>query len=258
MNPLSTIHLIFGGIVMGCLLPAAGVWGKWVEQREISGLIFFSEISLREISSLVNDLHELRKDIESTLEIRCEDHPITIFLFRTRYNYLSYMRVHEPEGAQRQAYFVPDGPNGRVYAWWSRSLDTDLRHELTHAYLHLALPYLPIWLDEGLAEYFELPPRRRPDYHPQYLSVRWTGRFRDWQVRLAELEQVRHIQHFQAAEYRDAWALVHFMLHGPMSAREALIEYLQTIPTGKEPVPLSLSLSRKVPELTTRVQQHFR
>ena len=33
----------------------------------------------------------------------------------------------------------------------------DLRHEVAHGYLHAVVPNLPLWLDEGLAEYFEVP-----------------------------------------------------------------------------------------------------
>ena len=40
-------------------------------------------------------------------------------------------------------------------------LRTDLRHELTHALLHGVLKDVPLWLDEGLAGFFELPPDAR-------------------------------------------------------------------------------------------------
>ena len=36
-----------------------------------------------------------------------------------------------------------------------RQFEADLRHECTHALLHAALPYVPLWLDEGLASLYE-------------------------------------------------------------------------------------------------------
>ena len=45
-----------------------------------------------------------------------------------------------------------------VYTYWGDRIQQDLRHELTHALLHSVLKDVPLWLDEGLAEYFELPP----------------------------------------------------------------------------------------------------
>ena len=51
---------------------------------------------------------------------------------------------------------------------------TDLRHELTHALLHGVLQDVPLWLDEGLAVYFELPPANE-GVNPHHLEVlcRW-------------------------------------------------------------------------------------
>ena len=46
-----------------------------------------------------------------------------------------------------------------VYAQGGDRLADDLRHEMTHAYLHSVVPDVPLWLDEGLAKYFELPAR---------------------------------------------------------------------------------------------------
>ena len=44
-----------------------------------------------------------------------------------------------------------------VYTYWGNRIQQDLRHELTHAILHSVLKDVPLWLDEGLAEYFEVP-----------------------------------------------------------------------------------------------------
>ena len=42
-----------------------------------------------------------------------------------------------------------------VYTYSSPRLEEDLRHEATHALLRGSFGDLPLWLDEGLAEYFE-------------------------------------------------------------------------------------------------------
>ena len=44
-----------------------------------------------------------------------------------------------------------------MYAYWGDRVAEDLRHEVAHGYLHAVVPNLPLWLDEGLAEYFEVP-----------------------------------------------------------------------------------------------------
>jgi hypothetical protein len=232
--------------------------GPWVDERQLGVYVFHSEFPLRDVEDLVQDLGELQKDIESTLELRCTDRPIHIYLFRSRSTYLAYLRQFVPEGTGRQALFVAGNDAGRVYAYRSRSLDTDLRHETTHALLHNALPYVPLWLDEGLAEYFEVPVRQRVDHHPHRSSLRWAIRFGTWRGDLAELEAKRGVAAMTGSDYRDAWGWVHFMLHGPPEARAALEEFLATIPTGREPTPLSISLPRRVPDLERRIVQHLR
>ena len=60
-----------------------------------------------------------------------------------------------------------------VYTYWGDRIQQDLRHELTHALLHSVLKDVPLWLDEGLAEYFEMPVSWILDDFPhfEYLSV---------------------------------------------------------------------------------------
>ena len=68
-------------------------------------------------------------------------------------------------------------------------LRTDLRHELTHALLHSVLKDVPLWLDEGLAGYFELPPEN-DGVNPQHLELLRRGPFQPDLARLESLEQV--------------------------------------------------------------------
>ena len=67
-------------------------------------------------------------------------------------------------GARRWEGRVPRTAGGPrdllVYTFWSDHLRQDLRHELTHALLNGVTKEVPLWLDEGLAEYYELPPER--------------------------------------------------------------------------------------------------
>ena len=57
----------------------------------------------------------------------------------------------------RPALFILEGGSPGVYTYRKPDLDIDVRHECTHALLHSALPVVPLWLDEGIAKYFEVP-----------------------------------------------------------------------------------------------------
>ncbi|MDZ4689647.1 MAG: hypothetical protein SH850_31605 [Planctomycetaceae bacterium] len=238
-------------------LPVAVSAAGWVDEQQHGIFVFRSDFPLRDATEVVADLGELQKDIEATLDIRCQSKPIEIYLFRNRWAYTSYVRKHVPDGDGRQALFVAGNDVGRVYAYRRPELDTDLRHETTHALLHNALPYVPLWLDEGLAEYFENPAVLRVDGNAHArnlaLALRLGGK-----MNLAELEAKRKLTEMGGPEYREAWGWVHFLLHGPPEARAVLDEFLTTIPTGREPTPLSISLRRRIPDVDRRIVEHLR
>jgi hypothetical protein len=146
-----------------------------------------------------------------------------------------------------------------IYAYRKPDLDVDLRHECTHAVLHGVLPVVPLWLDEGLAKYFEVPAEQRASGHPYFDDLKWKWSLRLGMIRTIEtLEQRQELSEMDAADYRSAWAWVHFMLHGPQPAHQALVNYLacyqQHTPAGK----LSLRLAQAVPNPTQQMVQHFK
>ena len=146
-----------------------------------------------------------------------------------------------------------------VFAYQSEQLPVDLRHECTHALLHAALTEVPIWLDEGLAEYFEQPTDRRAFDNPYLADVKRrasSGSAPD----VADLERKTAENEMGEAEYRDAWALVHFMLHGPADARAAVRGYLSDLRTkdAASVSPLSARLKRHWPQPSTAIAEHFR
>lgn len=246
-------------LMMSLWLAGSAAGADWADQQQVGIFLFRADFALRDVADIVEDLHELQKDIEATLDLRCREKEVQIHLFRSQWSYSQYLRRNIPEGAGRPALFVA-GANqdpGRIYAFRRRGLDTDLRHETTHALMHNALPYVPLWLDEGLAEYFEMPVNRRFDGSPHRRSLQWAIRL-GWKPDLARLEAVPTQRQMTGEHYRDAWGWVHFMLHGPPEARAALDEFLATIPTGKEPTPLSVSLKRRLPNVERLVIEHLR
>ncbi len=100
-----------------------------------------------------------------------------------------------------------------MFAYRSAQFEIDLRHECTHALLHASLTTIPLWLDEGLAGYFELPTDQRITSSPYLSSVRWNA----WLgivPGIENLEKCSEIAKMGKAEYRDSWAWVYFMLNG--------------------------------------------
>ena len=144
-----------------------------------------------------------------------------------------------------------------IFAYTSRELDVDLRHETTHALLHAALPMVPLWLDEGLAEYFEVAPADRAHRHPHLPKLKW-GMVVAGVPSLERLESITKLEQMGLTEYRESWAWVHFMLHGPPAAQEELTGYLSDIQAHTPPGNLSQRLRRRMPDLERLFRGHFK
>lgn len=237
-------------------LPLSGAT-DWAEERELAPFLIRSEFALRDVGELVSDLGDLQADLERLLKLKCEPTEIQIHLFRSRFSYVNYLSQRIPEGTKRQALFVQGTDAGRVYAYRQRNLDTDVRHETTHALLHSALPYVPMWLDEGIAEYFEASPGQREKHHPHHGELKRAILF-GWKPGIEKLEAQHEMLDMNAKDYRDAWGVIHFILHGPPAAREALAAYFDEVKSGQAPTPLSQHLRRRIPDLDRQIVEHLK
>ena len=115
-----------------------------------------------------------------------------------------------------------------------------MAHELTHALLHSVLKDVPLWLDEGLAGYFELPPENG-GVNAQHLEQLARGPFKP---DLARLERLTDVAEMQKPEYREAWAWVHLMLRGRPEAKPVLLAYLQQLRANPSPGALRPRLAQ--------------
>ena len=249
---------IFASLVAVMLIALSlGAASGWVEERQVAPYLIRSEFALRDVAELVSDLGDLQADLEEMLALKCEPTEIQVHLFKSHSSYVSYLSKRIPDGTKRRALFVQGTDAGRVYAYRHRGLDTDVRHETTHALLHTALPYVPLWLDEGFAEYFEASPGQREKHHPHRAEIQramWLG----WKPGIEKLEAKREMLDMDKDDYRDAWGVVHFILHGPPAAREALAAYFDEIKSGKSPTPLSQQLRRRIPNLDQKIIAHLK
>ena len=142
----------------------------------------------------------------------------------------------------------------RVFTWMGNHLRTDLRHELTHALLRGVLKEVPLWLDEGLAGYFELAPGTNA-VNPRHLELLRRGPF---QPDLARLEKLDKVAQMEQPEYRESWAWVHLMLRGGDPAvTQVLHDYLRALRTNPNPGPLLPRLQQVFPDPEQALAEHL-
>ena len=242
------------------LCAASGRWCRaeaWADWRVAGPFVCRADFPLDGYEGLFDDLARLQHDLVRYLGVPPAQAPIELYLFQDQGSYRRFLSQNLPDVPYRRALYVKKDGHGMVFAYRGRQLPVDIRHECTHALLHATLPMVPLWLDEGLAEYFEVAPSERAFGSPHLSGVRWSARL-GLLPRLGKLENKGALQDMGGSEYRHAWASVHFMLHGPRQAHDELVRFLADIQAQTPPGLLSRRLKHRLPDLDHRFSGHFR
>lgn len=248
------------GAVATCLtgpkLLAAEQAHGWADRRTFGPFVCTSAFPLGALQEVFLELARLESELHRTLAVPSARQTVDVFLLGDEPAHRAFMEQLYPHVPYRRALYVRRGGRGAVYAYRHEELAIDLRHESTHALLHATLPDVPLWLDEGLAEYFEMSEPDRAYGHPHLAALRWNMRL--GMLRSVEtLEQRQEVGDMGSIEYRFAWSWVHFMLHGPAAAHRTLVEYLGDIRRGEQVGPLSARLRGAIPDLDERMERHI-
>ena len=173
-----------------------------------------------------------RQDVEELLQISLSDEPIHVYLFENEALYHDYMKRKHPLFPNRRAFFVKSDTALMVYAYWGDRVAEDLRHEVTHGYLHSSIAGLPLWLDEGLAEYFETPRINRGfnSRHYHLLLRRYDSS--QWVPDVGRLESLKNPARMTQMDYAESWLWVHYLLHHNVETAGILQQHLAEIKTN--------------------------
>ncbi len=205
-----------------------------------SQYVFYSDFPLKPNLPLFKELSDLRDQVCKELQLPPSNTVIQVYLFEDEAKYVRYMQTRYADLPVRRAFFIkqPHSAGGAddlcVFTWWGNNIRKDLRHELTHGILHSVLKDVPIWLDEGLAQIYELP----PESNGVNLDHMETIRRRPFHADLARLELLSDVKHMQQPEYRESWAWTHFLLRSSPETKTILLSYLQQLRNPTAPSPL--------------------
>ncbi len=224
-------------------------------------LIIHADFHLPPGHRMVSELTSERQLICDALRVPAGDEPIHVYLFADEATYRAHVAARYPSFPERRAIFVETDVTLSVYAHWSDRVAEDLRHEVSHGYLHSAVPNLPLWLDEGLAEYFEVARGRRGVNRPhvdQLLAQLAAG---TWRPDLPRLEALADAATMTQRDYAEAWLWVHFLLASPHGSPAVLTDYLAALRRGEPAAPLHATLSGRLPtaaDIDQSVVEHLR
>lgn len=218
-------------------------------------LLVRSDLKLPKTHPILQDLDRLRDEIAEEQNLPVQKQPVTVYLFSDEVRYAQYLQTRYPLLPPRRAYFVGTPKELAVYTFWGDRIQEDLRHEYTHGVLHASLVDVPLWLDEGLAEYFEVttqPKGLNRDYVMRLASNLASG----WKPDLDRLESLEKVEDMQKGDYLEAWAWVHFLLHHSEETRMVLVDYLRELRTNDRPDALSKRLRATIPTVDRRFASH--
>ncbi len=217
-------------------------------------LVVMSDLRLGGHHPLVEELKLLRDQVHETLQLPPDEdaEQVTVYLFSDEMAYRKYIGETYPGLPFRRAYFIGTPEKLAVYTFWGERIREDLRHEYTHGLLHASLRTVPLWLDEGLAEYFEVPGPEPGSVNNEY-AVRLARAVQSgWRPDIRRLEQLEKVEQMHRADYRESWAWVHFMLQNNPDGKAVLLDYLQELHQTDEPSKLSDALVAVLPEADAR------
>jgi hypothetical protein len=263
------LTVLCGALLAGCshfpLFPSSSERAEAVPSLPskhsfpVSQFVFISDFEVQRSLPIFTELSNLREQVYKELRLPPSSTKVLVYLFEDQKKYERFMKAKYPELPNRRAFFLAQprrlGGNEEllVYTYWGDKIERDLRHELTHAILHSVLRDVPLWLDEGLAEFFEVPPAWNGLNPVHAEELRQAGVRFD----LARLESLTEVQQMKPAEYREAWAWVHMMLRGAPVARQALLTYLQELRTNGQPGLLRPRLAAVLQPPEAALQQHL-
>ncbi len=233
-----------------------------------------SNFPLEETAGLQAEIVRLQNDLVGYLGVPESKEKISLCLFRDRTSYIAFICEYFPGApTDRPALYVKEpGKPGVLMVRRDEKTILNVRHEMVHAYLNAALVNVPIWIDEGLAKYFETPPGERGFRNPFLEKVESDATsFFASPPSLARLEKLTRVDQMRLREYRESWAWTHFLIHYSPETQRVLALYLRSLrPEAQAEIsaaeaarlqkdaPLKRLLERYVPDYKAKYVEHFR
>jgi hypothetical protein len=244
--------------VAGCAVP----WASRLTLPDRSTLVrgqlaIHSDYSLPAHHRLFDEIIALRGDMAKQLWLPTSDETIDVYLFESEERYRGFMKLYHPEFPTRRACFVGTDTHLTVYAQWGDRIAEDLRHEVTHAYLHASIPNIPLWLDEGLAKFFEQPRGQRGMNRDYIARLQTRIDQKEWRPNLRRLERLAPDAEMSLDDYDEAWAWVHLMLEGREDFHEVLNQYLKELRQEGSGELISTQCAKLVPGLEQVFLDHL-
>ena len=221
-------------------------------------LVIHGDFTLAAHHRLFEELTAQRADLCRRLGLPCSDEPIHVYLFETSERFEGFMRLRHPEFPDRRAFFIETDARLAVYAQWGDRMAEDLRHEVTHGYLHSVVPEVPQWIDEAIAKFYEVPRGQRGVNRAMLNRVREQIGQDTWRPDLRRLERFPASYNMNQDDYAEAWAWGHLLMESRPECLEMLRAYLSDLRRNGAATPLSVRLTTLFDHPEAALVEHIR
>ena len=231
-----------------------------------------SDFPLGDMETFRTEIRDLQRDLIEYLGVPAPKEPVILCVFRERKDYVAFLKKNCPQAPlNRPALYIKDQGPGFVFLQFDEKMILNLRHEMTHAILNASLRNIPIWLDEGLAKYFETEGGKRGLENPFLTQIAdRADSFFSPVPSLPHLERLTKVEEMGPAQYRDAWAWTHFLIHYSPQTQQLLGHYLQSLRPERQvgidarkaaeiqrSAPMTTLLKSQVPDYKKKYRDHF-
>ncbi len=226
-------------------IPESVLRGTWSEARtrHVSVLTDAGAERARHVAERLERLHE---QATRTLPALATDsvRPRTVLVFAREASFDAYLPVYDGKPEEDSGFFQPG--RGRDWLVFADAPDAELDrvalHEYTHALLRAVVPNPPLWLDEGLAQYFSTLRVDAADVRvgePAPELVAWLRGHG-----LLSMDELLATGHESAdyhggerrrTFYAQSWLLVHMLLNESAADLPRWAQYLGALHRGDEP-----------------------
>ena len=217
---------------------------RWIELTS-RNFRFFSNAGQRTTQGVASDLEELRSVLAHVTSLDLDSPvPIRVYVFRNAESFEPYRHYHSRQPVATAGYFL-ERANANYITICADARDeasSIVYHEYVHFVASTYLPRLPLWFEEGLAEFYQsfqvsggtarigLPVWR----HLALLNTSPT-------MPLQELFAVDHDSpvyndaSLKGSFYAQSWALVHYLLIGSEARRAETARFIDLLHEGVPP-----------------------
>lgn len=206
---------------------------------------------------MFDDLLLRQQEVIRDLKLPASEEVLHIYLFDSSQAYYRYLRAVVPDLSDRRAVFVKTDIDLAVIAHWNSRVADDLRHEATHGFLHRVTPRIPLWMDEGLAEYYEVDRSQDGLNRPHVYLLAKEFREGRWHPNLERLERWENVADFQQPEYAEAWLWIHFLRNYSESSRQLIPDYLAELRSDSPPAAFSQRVFADFPDAPVKLIEHL-